>query len=148
LRIEVVKEKYLLVLFKCLLSCYHYLGFTGTVGENLKYLVFDEKDNPLVCLLFGSAAWKTLARDNFIVGDAEIRKANLYLLTNNMQFLILPWVEIPHLASHILGKVAILRVSLIVAESALPSKERSFERPHCLFLKRDTKKAKFDQYSD
>ncbi|MCK4418925.1 DUF4338 domain-containing protein, partial [Candidatus Aerophobetes bacterium] len=43
LRIEVVKEKDLLGLFKCLLSCYHYLGFTGTVGENLKYLVFDEK---------------------------------------------------------------------------------------------------------
>jgi len=58
LKIEVVKEKYLLKLFKYLLSSYHYLGFTGTVGENLKYLVFDEKDNPVTCLLFGSAAWK------------------------------------------------------------------------------------------
>ncbi len=106
LRIEVVKEKDLLKLFKCLLSSYHYLGFTGTVGENLKYLVFDEKDNPLACLLFGSAAWKTLARDNFIGWDEAKRKANLYLLTNNMRFLILPWVKVPHLASHILGKVA------------------------------------------
>jgi len=106
LRIEIVKEKYLLRLFKCLLSCYHYLGFTGTVGENLKYLAFDEKDNPLACLLFGSAAWKTLPRDNFIGWDAETRKANLYLLTNNMRFLILPWVKVPHLASHILGRVA------------------------------------------
>lgn len=90
LRIEVVKEKELLKLFKCLLSSYHYLGFTGTVGENLKYLVFDEKGNPVACLLFGSAAWKTLPRDNFISWDAETRKANLYLLTNNMRFLILP----------------------------------------------------------
>jgi len=64
LRIEVVKEKNLLKLFKCLLSCYHYLDFTGIVGENLKYLVFDEKDNPLACLLFGSVAWKILPRDN------------------------------------------------------------------------------------
>jgi hypothetical protein len=106
LRIEVVKEKDLLALFKCLLSSYHYLGFTGTVGENLKYLVFDEKDNPLACLLFGSAAWKTLPRDNFIGWDAETRKANLHLLTNNMRFLILPWVKVPHLASHTLGRVA------------------------------------------
>jgi len=106
LRIEVVKEKDLLKLFKCLLSSYHYLGFTGTVGENLKYLVFDEKDNPLACFLFGSAAWKTLPRDNFIGWDEATRKANLHLITNNMRFLILPWVRVPHLASHILGKVA------------------------------------------
>jgi len=105
LRIEIVKEKYLLGLFKCLLSSYHYLGFTGTVGENLKYLIFDEKDNPVACLLFGSAAWKTLARDNFIGWDEVMRKANLHLVTNNMRFLILPWVKVPHLASHILGKV-------------------------------------------
>ncbi|UCG94384.1 MAG: DUF4338 domain-containing protein, partial [Candidatus Aerophobus sp.] len=95
LKIQVVKEKYLLKLFKCLPSSYHYLGFTGTVGENLKYLVFDEKDNPLACLLFGSAAWKTLARDNLIGGNEAKRKANLYQLTNNMRFLILPWVTGP-----------------------------------------------------
>jgi len=106
LKIEVVKEKYLLGLFKCLLSSYHYLGFSRIVGENMKYLVFDEKDNPVSCLLFGSAAWKTLPRDNFIGWDEATRKANLYLLTNNMRFLILPWIKVPHLASHILGKVA------------------------------------------
>ncbi len=106
LKIEVVKEKYLLKLFKCLLSSYHYLGFTGTVGENLKYLIFDEKDNPLACFLFGSAAWKTLARDNFIGWDEATRKANLHLITNNIRFLILPWVKVPHLASHVLGRVA------------------------------------------
>jgi len=106
LKIEIVKEKDLLVLFKCLLSCYHYLGFTGTVGENLKYLIFDREDNPVACLLFGSAAWKTLPRDNFIGWNEARRKANLHLLTNNMRFLILPWVKVPHLASHILGRVA------------------------------------------
>jgi len=106
LRIEVVKKKDLLRLFKCLLSSYHYLGFTGTVGENLKYLVFDKKDNPLACLLFGSAAWKTFPRDNFIGWDEARRRANLHFLTNNMRFLILPWVKVPHLASHLLGRVA------------------------------------------
>ncbi len=87
LNIQVVKEKDLLVLFKCLLSCYHYLSFTETVGENLKYLIFDRENNPVAWLLFGSVTWKTLPRDNFIGWDAETGKANLHLLTNNMQFL-------------------------------------------------------------
>lgn len=104
--IELVADSYLLGLFKCLLCHYHYLGFSTTVGENLKYLVFDRAQNPLACLLFGSAAWKCAPRDQFIGWDANSRKANLNLLTNNMRFLILPWVRAPHLASHILGRVA------------------------------------------
>jgi len=105
-RIEVVKDKNLRRLFRCLLSRYHYLRFSRIVGENLKYLVFDRDARPLACLLFGSAAWKIAPRDNFIGWDEGTRKANLYLLTNNMRFLILPWVKVPHLASHILGRVA------------------------------------------
>jgi len=72
----------------------------------MKYMIFDKEGSPLSCLLFGSAAWKIAARDNFIGWDADTRKTNLNLLTNNMRFLILPWVKVPHLASHILGKVA------------------------------------------
>ena len=105
-RIEVANDKDLIRLFKCLLSLYHYLGFSGTVGENMKYLIFDRDASPLACLLFGSAAWKTLPRDEFIGWNTDTRKANLNLITNNMRFLILPWVKVPHLASHILGKIA------------------------------------------
>jgi len=105
-RIELVKDKHLLKLFKYLLSQYHYLGFNGTVGENMKYMVFDREGNTLACLLFGSAAWKTSPRDEFIGWDADTRRRNLRFLTNNMRFLILPWVKVPHLASHILGRVA------------------------------------------
>jgi hypothetical protein len=56
--VQLVEDVSLLGLFNRLLSRYHYLGFNGTVGENLRYLVFDRKHNPLACLLFGSAAWK------------------------------------------------------------------------------------------
>jgi len=87
--IEVAKDKDPIKLFNCLLSLYHYLGFSGIVGENMKYLVFDRDARPLACLLFGSAAWKTAPRDNFIGWDATTRKANLQLITNNMRFLIL-----------------------------------------------------------
>ena len=75
-------------LFKYLLDRYHYLGWSGTVGENMKYLVSDRYGNPLACLLFGSAAWSSAPRDEFIGWDADTRKANLQLLTNNMRFLI------------------------------------------------------------
>jgi hypothetical protein len=104
--VQLVEDAGLLQLFQCLLSRYHYLGFHSTVGENIKYMVFDREQNPLACLLFGSAAWKCAPRDEFIGWDAETRKINLKFVTNNMRFLVLPWVRVPHLASHILGRVA------------------------------------------
>lgn len=90
-------------LFKYLLYRYHYLSFNGTVGENMKYLILDNEGRPLACLLFGSAAWSCAARDDFIGWDKETRINNLHLLTNNTRFLILPWVRVPHMASHILS---------------------------------------------
>jgi hypothetical protein len=53
-------------------------------------MVFDREQNPLACLLFGSAAWKCAPRDEFIGWDAETRKINLKFVTNNMRFLVLP----------------------------------------------------------
>ena len=91
---------------KTLLGRYHYLGYCGTVGENMKYIACNHEANPLACLLFGSAAWKIAPRDAFIGWDAQTRKRNLPLITNNMRFLILPWVRVPHLASHVLGHIA------------------------------------------
>ncbi len=99
-------DKAFLDLFKCLLSRYHYLGFSGTVGQNMKYMVFDKKGDPFSCLLFGSAAWKSAPRDEYIGWSHKTREANINLITNNIRFLILPWVKVPHLASHILGQVA------------------------------------------
>jgi len=93
-------------LFKCLINNYHYLGFRVTVGQNMKYMVFDKNGNPLSCLLFGSAAWKCAPRDKFIGWSQRARETNINLVTNNMRFLVLPWVKVSHLASHILGQVA------------------------------------------
>jgi len=97
-------------LFQFLLQRYHYLGHRNCVGENLKYLAQDRDGRPLACLLFGSAAWKAAARDRWLGWSAEQRGRHLGLLTNNTRFLILPWVQVPHLASHLLGQVA-LRLS-------------------------------------
>lgn len=94
-----------LSLYDYLLNQYHYLSHTSPVGLNLKYLVFDRQDRPLACLLFGSAAWKCAARDQFIGWSTAEREANLQRITNNSRFLILPWVRVRHLASHILSRV-------------------------------------------
>ena len=90
-------------LFNCLLSRYHYLGHRNTVGENIRYLVRDCTGRPVGCALFGSAAWKCAARDAWIGWDHGRREANLGFLTNNTRFLVLPWVTVPHLASHLLA---------------------------------------------
>lgn len=93
-------------LFKGLLGQYHYLGHRNTVGENLRYLIRNRHGRPVACALFGSAAWKCADRDRFLGWDRTCRERNLQALTNNTRFLILPWVEVPHLASHVLSLIA------------------------------------------
>lgn len=92
--------------FNAYLARYHYLPYRSTVGENLAYLVQDRHGRDLACVLFGAAAWKTQPRDTFIGWTAEERRRHLERVVNNTRFLILPWVRVPELASHILGRVA------------------------------------------
>jgi hypothetical protein len=77
------------------------------VGENIRYLVRDRLGRPVACLLFGSAAWQCAERDAFIGWEPATRQRQLQWLTNNTRFLILPWVAVPHLASHVLGIVSL-----------------------------------------
>jgi hypothetical protein len=92
-------------LFRLLLQRYHYLGHRNCVGENLKYLVCAHQGRPLACLLFGSAAWRCQPRDAFIGWSDGQRQRHLRFLCNNTRFLILPWVRVRHLASHVLSLI-------------------------------------------
>lgn len=92
-------------LFAALLHRYHYLSHRGPVGENLQYLVRERAGRPVACLLFGAAAWQCADRDRYIGWDAATRAASLHLLANNARFMIPPWVQVPGLASHVLGRV-------------------------------------------
>lgn len=105
LQIMVIGDREQKDLFHTFLHQYHYLSYERPVGENLQYLVTDQHHRPLSCLLFGSSAWKTKPRDQFIGWEKQERERNINLTTNNTRFLILPWVKVPHLASHVLGKV-------------------------------------------
>lgn len=71
----------------------------------MAYLAADRHGRPLACLLFGSAAWSCAARDQYVGWSAGQRTERLHLLTNNHRLLILPWVQIPCLASHLLGMI-------------------------------------------
>lgn len=87
------------------LSAYHYLGLR-VVGENLGYLARDRQGREVACVLFGAAAWRCGPRDRFFTWDERTRRQGLCGVVNNTRFLILPWVRVPGLASHLLGQVA------------------------------------------
>lgn len=88
------------------LSAFHYLGYRAPVGENLQYVVREGGSGRwLAVLVFGAAAWKCAARDQWIGWERGQRERNLGRVANNSRFLIFPWVQVPHLASHILGRI-------------------------------------------
>jgi hypothetical protein len=91
-------------LFNSLMEHYHYLAYEQPVGEHLKYLAWAQ-GRPIACLAWSSAPRHLGSRDRYIGWTAEARKRNIRFIAYNTRFLILPWVRVPHLASHILGKV-------------------------------------------
>ncbi len=95
-------------LFRQYIQRYHYLGYKVPYGAQLRYFVRSlEPPRPLLaCLLFTSAAWKMAPRDAYISWSQATRQANLPLVVNHSRFLILPWVRVPNLASHILSLAA------------------------------------------
>jgi hypothetical protein len=92
-------------LFNSLIERHHYLGYEQPVGEHLKYAVWAQ-GRPIACLAWSSAPRHLGSRDRYIGWSAEARRSNIRFIAYNTRFLILPWVQIPHLASHILGRVA------------------------------------------
>jgi hypothetical protein len=101
-KLEQVRRTPFEKIFNGLVSDYHYLGYTQPIGEHLKYIAFSH-DRPIACLAWGSAPWYIGARDRFIGWSKKTRERNLHLIANNLRFLILPWVEVSCLASHLLA---------------------------------------------
>lgn len=95
------------VLFQQYVQRYHYLGYRIPYGAQLRYFVHSSApSNPLLgCLLFTSAAWKMAPRDHWIGWSDTVRRSNLSRLVNHSRFLILPWVRMAGLASHLLSRV-------------------------------------------
>ncbi len=96
-------------LFNSLMEEHHYLGYEQPVGEHLKYLVWAQ-GRPIACAAWSSAPRHLGSRDRYIGWSGEARRRNIRFIAYNTRFLILPWVRVKHLASHILGRMA-MRIS-------------------------------------
>jgi hypothetical protein len=92
-------------LYNGLIAHYHYLGYCHPIGEHLKYIVYSN-GRPIACLAWSSAVRHLGSRDKFIGWTGEVRKKRLHLIAYNTRFLIVPWVKVEHLASHLLGLMA------------------------------------------
>jgi hypothetical protein len=91
-------------LFNSLLEQYHYHRYKQPAGEHLKFLVY-AGERPVACFAWSSSAHYLGCRDRFLGWSDQAGRKNLHLLAYNPRFLILPWVEIPHLASHLLARM-------------------------------------------
>jgi len=107
LEFEQVRRTSIEPLFNSLMEEHHYLGYEQPVGEHLKYLVWAQ-GRPVACLAWSSAPRHLGSRDRYIGWSAEARRRNIRFIAYNTRFLILPWVAVPHLASHILGRMAVI----------------------------------------
>jgi len=91
-------------LFNALIEEHHYLGYTQPVGEHLKYIVYAGA-RPVACFAWSSAPRHLGPRDRFIGWSADARRRNVRFIAYNSRFLILPWIDIRYLASHLLGRM-------------------------------------------
>ena len=105
LQIEQVRRTGDEKLYNSLIEQHHYLGYEQPVGEHLKYVVWSQ-GRPIACMAWSSAPRHLGCRDRFIGWDSQARRRNIRFIAYNPRFLIVPWVQVPHLASHILGRIA------------------------------------------
>lgn len=108
-------------LFNGLIEVHHYLGYTQPVGEHLKFMVY-AGERPVACFAWSSAPRHLGPRDRYLGWSPQARRRNIRLVAYNNRYLILPWVQVPHLASHLLGRM----VKMLPAEW-----ERVYGHPVC-----------------
>ena len=92
-------------LWNGLVERYHFLGYQRPFGCSLRYFITSSRGR-LGCLLVAGGARALRCRDEWIGWTAQQRLSNLPYLVNNSRFLLFPWVQVPHLASHVLGQLA------------------------------------------
>jgi hypothetical protein len=90
-------------IWNALMETYHYLGSGPLCGAQMRYLIQSRSFGWLGGLSFSAAAWRVEARDRWIGWSEEARKEHLSKVVCNSRFLILPQVQVPHLASHVLS---------------------------------------------
>ncbi len=107
IQLEVVTDRADVTLWNELVDRHHYLGYHHPIGAALKYFVIANSPSRQIlgCLQFSSSVWHLADRDAWIGWQTKDREKRLNLVINNTRFLILPWVKVSNLASHVLSKV-------------------------------------------
>lgn len=94
------------LLWDGMIDRYHYLGHAPLSGAQVRYLIESERKGVLGAIGFGAAAFALRARDQWIGWDREQCNLRRDLVLNNRRFLILPWIHVANLASHILSQAS------------------------------------------
>jgi hypothetical protein len=84
---------------------YHYLGYKRPFGYRQRYFIETEQHR-VGCVLLSGASRALGARDRWIGWDDRQRMKNLPWVLNNNRFVLFPWIQVPNLASHVLGQLA------------------------------------------
>ena len=107
-KLSLVRKEDDRLLWRELVGRYHYLGHKVPFGAHLRYLirVSNPQEAVVGCLQLSSPAWKVAPRDKWIGWDSQTRERNLQRVVNNSRFLILPWIQVKNLASHVLSKLS------------------------------------------
>ncbi|MFI4981413.1 MAG: IS4 family transposase [Nevskiales bacterium] len=92
--------------WNAMMQAHHPQGRGPLCGAQIRYLIVSAKHGPIGGLAVSAAAWRLRARDSFLGWTDAERAANLAGIVCNSRFLILPGVQVKHLASHVLGKLA------------------------------------------
>jgi len=103
-RFHKVDETKLEAFWDDLVREYHYLGYEGQVGARIKYVITLGKQI-VGAISFCSASYRLGPRDKYVGWSEEARQSEQQHLLANNRFLILPWIRVRNLASHILSKV-------------------------------------------
>jgi hypothetical protein len=86
-----------------LVGRYHYLGCATAYGAKVRYLAVAHGERVVGCMEYSSAAWRLAPRDQWIGWTEAQRAARLQCVVQHTRFLILPWVHVRYLASHLLS---------------------------------------------
>jgi hypothetical protein len=103
--LEMVTDRKATGLWNEYMDRYHYLGYQRPFGCRVRYFVVCDR-GPLGCVLLAGAAKSLGVRDGWIGWSEQQRLRNLPWVINNTRFLLFPWVQVRHLASHVLGQLA------------------------------------------
>ncbi len=103
--LEVASSKRNKALWNEYVDRYHRLGFKRPFGCRIRYFMVS-KQGELGCILLAGAAKSMGVRDRWIGWSEETRLRNLPWIVGNTRYLIFPWVQVRHLASHVLGQLA------------------------------------------